>query len=389
MSKLLEEIRFDDIEFLMFVLDELADGLIERGRDVIKLTLGKAQEPLNPKIVKAYIDAIDDPDKRNLVYPEGLPVLRKKIANWYTAMGNKTLAKNVLINTGTSPFFKDLFRLLIEDGDEILLPYPYYSVYYVCTLLARAKVRYYRVNPDNMKIDLEDLKTKYNPRKTKFIVTCSPGNPYGNIISKNEFRDILSICSDYTYVIADEIYRNTCFIGDAPSILDVANKQQAKNIIVTNSFSKGFRMYTARIGFSILPDNLLKPYRVLLQHTLLTANPVEQFACVEALNNLNDVTELTDLYRKRNDYMISKLSKLDDIHAIPANGGFYLVIDCRKYMKKHKVKNSFCLAKDLLDKVGVAVVPGSDFGCEYGIRISFTSLRFNEAADRIYKYFSR
>lgn len=58
-------------------------------------------------------------------------------------------------------------------------------------------------------------------------------------------------------------------------------------------------------------------------------------------------------------------------------------------MKKHKVKNSFCLAKDLLDKVGVAVVPGSDFGCEYGIRISFTSLRFNEAADRIYKYFSR
>ena len=304
MSKLIDEINFDNVEFLMFVLDELADSLAERGQDVIKLTLGKAQESLNLKILDIYVDAVNDPRKRNLVYPEGLPALRKKIAEWYTLLGNKTSSKNVLINTGTSPFFKDLFRLLMEEGDEVLLPYPYYSVYYVCALLARAKVKYYKIDPNTLKVDMEDLKANYDPKKTKFIVTCSPGNPYGNVISKNEFSSILGVCSDYTYVVADEIYRNTCFNGESTSILDVATKEQKDKIIITNSFSKGFRMYTARVGFSILPDSLLKPYRVLLQHTLLTTNPVEQFACIEALNNLEDVADLTKLYKDRNDYMV-------------------------------------------------------------------------------------
>lgn len=388
MTKLIDEIKFDDIEFLMFVLDELADSLSEQGRDVIKLTLGKAQEPLNPKIVDAYTRAINDPDKRNLVYPEGLPALREKIAEWYTGMGNDVSAKNVLVNTGTSPFFKDLFRLLIEDGDEILLPYPYYSVYYVCALLARADVKYYKINPETLEVDMDDFKEKYNPDKTKFAVTCSPGNPYGNIISQKEYESILGVCSDYTYIIADEIYRNTNFNGSTPSILDLATEKQKERIIVTNSFSKGFRMYTARVGFSILPDSLLKPYRVLLQHTLLTTNPAEQFACIEALNNLDDVTELTQVYKKRNDYMVQSLSGIDDIHVISAEGGFYLVIDCERHMKKNNVKSSFELARDLLEKTGVAVVPGSDFGCEYGIRISFTNLRFNEATDRMHQYFS-
>jgi len=389
MSKLIDEVKFDDIEFLMFVLDELADELTEKGRDVIKLTLGKAREPLNPKIIDAYIDAISNPEKRNLVYPEGLPALREKIAEWYTSMGNKTLAKSVLVNTGTSPFFKDLFRLLVEDGDEILLPYPYYSVYYVCALLARAKIKYYKIDPKTLEIDMDDFKEKYNPEKTKFVVTCSPGNPYGNAVSEKEFRGILNVCSDYTYIIADEIYRNTCFSGVAPSILDFATKEQMENIIVTNAFSKGFRMYTARVGFSILPNRLLKPYRVLLQHTLLTTNPAEQFACVEALNNLDDVAELTRVYEERNNYMVKTLAGIDGICVIPADGGFYLIIDCEKYMKNNGVKNSFELARGLLSEAGVAVVPGSDFGCEYGIRISFTNLRFKEATDRMREYFSK
>jgi aspartate aminotransferase len=386
MSTLIDEIDFNKIEFLMFVLDELADELQSEGKDVIKLTLGKAQEPLHKDIINAHIDAIKDPNKRNLVYPEGLPLLRSKIAQWYTSMGNIVDKKNVLVNTGTSPFFKDLFRMMIEEGDEILIPGPYYSVYYVCGLLAKANVKFYSVDPDTLEIDMESLKANYDPKCTKFIVFCSPGNPYGNIVSREEYEEVLNMISEKTYLLSDEIYRNTGFYEKVPSILDLTESRD--NIIISNSFSKGFRMYTARVGFCILPDQLLKPMRVVLQHTLLTTNPTEQFAAVEALNHLDEVENLTKEYRSRSEYIIQKLSIINEIEVVKSQGGFYTVINCTEFLEKQNIKSSFDLAKEILEETGVAVVPGSDFGLPNGLRVSFTNLRFKEGIDRLYKYFT-
>ncbi len=386
MTAIVNKYNFEHLEFLMFVLDELADELAENGKDVIKLTLGKAQEPLHQDIIEAYVDAIRNPEKRNLVYPEGLPLLREKIAEWYTSWGNPVDKKNVLINTGTSPFFKDLFHFLLEDGDELLMPLPYYSVYYVSGLLTPAKINSYSINPDTFKIDMDDLKAKYDPKKTKILVLCSPGNPYGNLITREEYEEILSFVSDDTYIVSDEIYRNTGFNEEVPSILEVAKSRD--NIIITNSFSKGFRMYTARVGFSILPDKLLEPIRVLLQHTLLTTNPAEQFAAVEALNHLDEVKNLTQIYKSRNEYTVTKLKSVEGVKVLAADGGFYLVVRCEDFMKKHAIASSFDLAKDILETTGVAVVPGSDFGLPDGLRISFTHLRFEEGIDRLFDYFS-
>lgn len=388
MRSLVDDIDFDSIEFLMFVLDEMAEKLSSDGVDVIKLTLGKAQEPLHPAIVAALIEAVRDPEKRNLVYPEGLPQLRQKIADWYTDMGNQTFASSVLINTGTSPFFKDLFRLIITEGDEVLIPEPYYSVYYVCALLARAKVTTYAIDQESQKIDQADFLAKYNPGKTRFVVTCSPGNPYGNILSADDYQFIIDSTDDSTYIVADEIYRNTGFYGRVPSILDVADREVLERVIVTNAFSKGFRMYASRVGFSILPKELLRPMRVLLQHTLLTTNPVEQFGCLEALNHLDEVDDLTRIYRERAKYVESALGTLDGVEVVPPAGGFYVVVLCDKYCQSNNIVDSFELSKNILESTGVAVVPGSDFGVAMGIRLSLSSLRFTEAIDRLYNFFS-
>lgn len=388
MSRLLDTIKFNEIEFLMFVLDEMADRMARSGRDIIKLTLGKAQELLHPDILAAWADAVKDERKRNLVYPEGLPELRRKIADWYCSMGNNVSENSVLVNTGTSPFFKDLFRLLIEEGDEILLPEPYYSVYYVCALLAGAKVKYYRVDPSTMKIDMKTFRANYDATKTRIIVLCSPGNPYGNVLDEEDYKKIMDIASPETYILSDEIYRNTGFAGRVSSILDVATAEDKENrVIVTNSFSKGFRMYTARVGFAILPKKLILPYRVMLQHALLTTNPTEQFACIEALNHLDEVEELTQIYRARNDYAVGILSDIPGISPIPAAGGFYIVVDCGGFMSQNNIPTSFDLAKNILESTGVAVVPGSDFGVPNGIRVSFTHLRFEEGIDRMKRYF--
>lgn len=131
-------------------------------------------------------------------------------------------------------------------------------------------------------------------------------------------------------------------------------------------------MYTARVGFAILPDKLLLPYRVILQHALLTTNPTEQFACIEALKHLDEVKKLTQIYSGHNDYVVKKLSEIEGMKVIPAEGGFYLVVMCDGFMARKNISTSFDLAKDILEKTGVAVVPGSDFGVPRGMRISFT-----------------
>lgn len=389
MSMLYKKYDFEKLEFLMFVLDELADKLSAEGRDIIKLTLGKAQEPLHPSIVEAWKDAVEDPEKRNLVYPEGLPALRDKIATWYADWGTPVDRSRILINTGTSPFYKDLFRLLIDEGDEILLPQPYYSVYYISGLLTSAKIKFYNINPDSLGIDMEDFRSKYNPESTKIVVMCSPGNPYGNLITSDVYQEVINMTSERTFIVSDEIYRNTGFQGRVPSILDSATDSDLQRITITNAFSKGFRMYTARVGFSILPDSLLEPMRVLLQHTLLTTNPCEQFACIEALNHLDEVEELTKTYKERNDYTVQAFDGIESAKVISAEGGFYLVIDAAGYMLTHSIKDTYSLAEAIIHETGVAVVPGSDFGLDTGLRLSFTHLRYNEAIDRLVSFFAK
>lgn len=387
MSTLLKKLDFEKLEFLMFVLDELADKLKNKSKDIIKLTLGKCELPLHQDIINAFTDAINDPKKRDLVYPQGLPQLREAIAKWYINWGNPIKAKNVVISTGTSPLFKDLFRFLLDKGDEILLPHPYYSVYNISALLTPATIKFYSIDPKTLKLDIADFKHKFNPKKTKIVVLGSLGNPYGNILTRVDFKKILEIVDGKAYVLSDEIYRNTGFYKQSSSILDVRRK--IDKIIISNSFSKGFRMYTTRIGFLILPNELVEPFRVLLQHTLLTANPAAQFACIVALDHLEEVEYLTNVYRERSKYAIKKLSNVSDLKVTNAQGGFYLVIFCDEFMKKNGFKTSFELAKDILIKKGVATVPGSDFGIPTGLRISFTNNRYNEGIDRLYSYFSK
>jgi len=378
--------KLEGLEFQMFVLDELAESIENKGGDVIRLTLGKSPEPLNSKIIKKYHEAIDDISKRNIVYPQGLPELREEIANWYTSLGNKIDKSSVIINTGTSPFFKDLMKLLIDSTDqEILMPHPYYSVYYVSAVLAGAKVKFYEIDQNSLKINMESFKNNYSQSKTKLVILCSPGNPYGNILSKSDFNKILNVVGKDTFILSDEIYRNVSFRNDSPSILDVT--EDDSRVIVTNSFSKGFRMYTSRVGFVILPKKLNKYFRVLQQHTLLTTNPVEQYAALEAIKQRSDVDIIKKIYSERNNYIDRRLRNIKGIKNIKALGGFYCVINCSEYMNDNGISSSAVLARDILEKTGVAVVPGTDFGINDCLRISFTSTRFVEAVNRLRDYF--
>lgn len=374
------------MQFGMFQIDEIAEAMEGRGGDIIRLTLGKTQERLHPEILAAYEDAVRDPDKRNLVYPQGLPALRDGVARWYTQMGNEISPESVFVGTGTSQLIKDLFRLVANQG-EVLLPCPYYSVYSMSAVLADARISHYSIEPSTGQIDLASFARNFRRGKTNLVVVNSPGNPLGNVLSKSELVSILEIVDGDAYILSDEIYRNAAFYGPPTSVLDVA--RPGDRIVVSNAFSKAFRMYTARVGFLVVQETLAHVFRAVLQHTLLTANPSAQFACVEALSHLEEVDAIVALHRRSAQASAERLAGLPDVQVCPAAGGFYFVLRCADYMHRKGYSSSLDLAKDLLCETGVAVVPGSDFGIPFALRVSFTDARFSEGVERIRRFFLR
>lgn len=389
----MRNIDFYKSRFLMFVIDKMAFELEKKGKNIIRMTLGKSELPMHTSIIKAYKKNIDNFDKSSLVFPSGLPELKEKISDVY----NKKYAiniesENIIVSVGTSSLFRNLYEVILNFGDEILIPRPYYSLYKFCGLLMNAKIKYYDINSDDLCVDMESFKKNYSSR-TKIVVINSPGNPLGNILTREEFIEIDEIVNGKSYIISDEIYINMGFDETPISALNVfgwgSESKSKSKFIYTNSLSKGYRMYSRRVGWCIVPEELIIPLTVVQHHTLLTADPVGQFAAIEALNHPGELEYLRDIYKKRRDYTINKFKNILDVHAINSKGSFYITLNCMKYIKKNNILNELELAKEIINTTGVATVPGSDFGLPNTLRLSYTCERYNDGIDKLYKFFKR
>ena len=371
----------------MFVLDEHADELLEQGKDVLKLTIGVSELPTPQPVLDRIFDVLGDPDFVRRVYPEGLPELREAIAAHYNKNYGADVTKdNLIISTGTSPIFRNLFQLVSGEGREILLPRPYYALYVYCATLANAAIKFYDIDPVSMRVDMDSFRKNFSPERTALVVVNSPGNPLGNIVNPDELREIYEIVDRQAYVLNDEIYNNCMFYEDFRSPLDLLPEYNDVTI-VTNSFSKGFRMYTKRVGFAILPLELQTNLRVMQQHTLLCTDPCYQYGMIAALDDDESPAELAGIYRSRAEYTTQQLSKTG-CEPVPAEGGFYAVLRCEDWNHDSGFASSKELAHDILKKAHVAVVPGTDFGIPNDLRLAFCNERYDEGIDRLRSYFS-
>jgi aspartate/methionine/tyrosine aminotransferase len=378
----------EELEFQMFVMDELADAAAARGDDVIKLTIGITDLPTPKPVIDAIARKARDADFTRLVYPEGLPELREAVARYY----NSTFAAgvddaHVIVNTGTSPIFRNLFQLLCRPGQEVLLPRPYYCLYKICALLAGARPMYYDIDLDTRRVDLDSFRRAFSPDRTAVVVINNPGNPVGNVLTRDEVLSIYETVGDRAYVVNDEIYNNCCFYEPFVCPLSYLPESSRRVTIVTNGFSKGFRLYTKRVGFALLPDELVMPMRIVQQHTLLTHDPVTQYAMIEALADRESPRELARVYRQRAEYATEQLSGTG-CRPVPADGGFYVVVDCDDWLRRGPIRDTVELARDLIERAGVAIVPGTDFGAPRTLRLSLCSARFEEGIDRLAAYFA-
>ncbi|MDR2045176.1 MAG: aminotransferase class I/II-fold pyridoxal phosphate-dependent enzyme [Clostridium sp.] len=373
--------------FLMFVLDRMAYEYEKEGKDVIRLTLGKAELPLKSEIVKSMQAAMEDDHKSSLVFPEGLPQLKEELARYYHGRYEVDIPpKNFIISVGTSTLFRNLFYLLAGEGDEILLPLPYYSLYRFCGLLVGAKIKYYRIDPDTMRLDRDSFRENFT-EKTRIVVINTPGNPLGNILTTEELYEMDRIVNGQAAIINDEIYANVVFDQEGTSVMQLEGTKST--FITTDAFSKGYRMYCRRVGYAIVPDELVTPLTVIQHHTLLTTDPVVQFGAIAALSYQDEVQELVRLYKERRDYTISRLGDLKDVKVYPSEGGFYITLDCGAFMKNRRIQDSLELAVRIMERQNVAAVPGADFGLPQALRLSFSNLRYREGIDRLHRFFLR
>lgn len=379
-------INYFDERFLMFVLDQMAYDYENAGKDVIRMTLGKSELPLHPDIIQTIISAMKDFKKSALVFPGGLPELKEKLSEYYKIKHNLDISPgNFIISVGTSTIFRNLFYLFLEKGDEVLLPLPYYSLYHFSALLVQAKIRYYHIDLNTLKLDRDSFKKNFT-NKTKLVVINSPGNPLGNILTREDLEFMDSVVDGRSPIINDEVYDNVCFDEQSPSVMEM--RHAGTVFITTNSFSKAYRMYSRRVGWCIVPDELITPMTVIQDHTLLTTDPICQFGALKALDYQDEVEYIRTLYKGRRDYTLEQFKKVADVVAIPSTGSFYITLDCKKFMDKQGISSSLDLATKIMEEKHVATVPGSDFGLTYTLRLSFSCHRFKQGIDHLKDFFN-
>ncbi len=379
------DIDFFDNRFLMFVMDHMAYEYEKAGKNPIRLTLGKSELPLHADINRAIVAALENFKTSSLVFPGGLPELKERLAQYYKDKNNLEInPENIIVSVGTSTIFRNLFYLFLEKGDDVLLPIPYYSLYHFSALLARANIKYYKIDMDTLQLDRQSFKENFTD-KTKLVVINSPGNPLGNYLTMEDLKYIDSVVEGRAPIINDEVYENVCFDRQSPSVMEMTD---AKSVfITTNSFSKGYRMYSRRVGWCIVPDELVTPMTVIQHHTLLTTDPVCQYGALKALDYQDEVDYIRNLYKGRRDYTLEQFEHVENVRALPACGSFYLTLDCQEFMKASGIKTSLELATRIMEKTSVATVPGADFGLPETLRLSYSATRYNEGIDRMVDFF--
>jgi aspartate/methionine/tyrosine aminotransferase len=349
--------------FLAMEIMEKAKALEAAGRDIIYLCLGEPDFPTPPAVVAATHQALDA-GATSYTHSLGLPELRQEIVRHYRKRyGVHLEPEQILVSNGTSPLLLLLFSMLLEPGDEIILPDPCYACYPDFVRFAGGVPTRIKTAAQNgfqpRSMDVEKL---INSRCRGLLIN-SPSNPAGSVLSGQELRTLAQLPIP---IIADEIYHGLTYEGEEHSILEYTG-----SAFVLGGFSKAYAMTGWRLGYLIAPMACARTLQTLHQNFMICANHFVQLAGIAALRHADtDIERMRRLYDLRRRQLLRQLADLGFGLPFTPKGAFYVLADAR-----HIDPNSMRLALDILEQTGVAVTPGIDFGqeAEGYLRFSYSS----------------
>jgi aspartate aminotransferase len=359
-------------------VDAKAKALQAEGRAVISYAAGEPDFPTPAHIVEAASKAVLDPKNHRYTPAVGLPDLREAIAQkTLRDSGTEVSASQVVVTNGGKQAVYQAFAVLLDAGDEVLLPTPYWTTYPEAISLAGGKaIKVFAGSEQDYKVTVEQL-DKAKTARTKVLLMCSPSNPTGAVYSKEEIAAIGTWAhQNDLWVITDEIYQNLVYDGlKAYSITEVVPELIDKTIMV-NGVAKSYAMTGWRLGWMAGPADAMKAAANLQSHLTSNVNNIAQKAALAALTGAQDeVQNMLQAFDRRRKLAVSELGKIDNWLAPMPQGAFYVYSDVRGLLGKSwagkQINTSLELCDLILEKAEVALVPGEAFGPSGYVRMSY------------------
>jgi len=361
-----------------------AQALEAKGIDVVHLEIGEPDFDTPKNICDACADALVK-GYTHYCNSQGILPLRAEIAKEIErTRGASVDPDRIIVTPGAKPIMFYSILALLEEGDEAIYPNPLFPIYESMINFTGAKPVAVPLREElDFSLDVDELKSKIAPR-TKLIIINSPHNPTGGILKEGDIRAIAKMALEHNlFVFSDEVYEDIIYegkhfsIASLPSMLD--------KTILLSGFSKSYAMTGWRLGYAVMPPELVDPVvRLIVNSVSCTANLI-QHAGIEALTGQQDsIPKMVNEFKKRRDLIVEGLNKIPGISCLLPKGAFYVFPNVKKLGIGSKQ-----LANYLLEEAGVATLSGTDFG-EYGegyLRLSYATSQDNiqKALERIEK----
>jgi aspartate aminotransferase len=361
-----------------------------QGLDVIGFGAGEPDFDTPESIKAAAIDAINK-GYTKYTPASGTLELKTAICRKFEKDNNISYKPSqIIVSNGAKHSLTNTFMAICNPGDEVIIPTPFWVSYPEIVSIADGKPVFLETSEENnFKFTVDDLKEVVN-KNTKAIILNSPSNPTGMIYSKKELEKIAEYALDNDiYIISDEIYEHLIYDNlEHVSIASLGNDIKEKTIVI-NGVSKAYSMTGWRIGYTASNEKIAKIMANVQSHTTSNPNSIAQHATVAALNgDQSQVEVMRKAFEERRNYMVDKINSISGLSCLKPEGAFYTFVNISEAKRKGNMKTSDEFASNLLEKEMIAVVPGSGFGADDYIRLSYALSLDNikKGLDRIEKF---
>jgi aspartate aminotransferase len=383
--------RFNEPETLKMA--KLGRELRSQGHDVIDLSIGEPDFDVPQHVKDAAKKAIDD-NWSHYTPVAGYPDLREAVCKKLKRDNDLDYTiENIIVSTGAKQSLANVILSLVNEGEEVIIPTPYWVTYAALVQLGKGIVKELKTTPESCyKITPEELEAAITP-KTKAFLFSSPCNPSGSVYRKDELEKLAAVFRKHpqVYIISDEIYEYINYIGKHESIAQFDGMKE--RTIIVNGLSKGFAMTGWRLGYIAASKEIVKGCEKLQGQLTSGANSVAQKAAVVALtSSLQPTLDMVKEFTRRRERVVELLKAIPGVELATPDGAFYAFPVVKAYYGKttpagEKINNADDLCMYLLNTAHVSTVTGSAFGDGDCIRLSFANSMSNieKALERITK----
>ncbi|MBE7085331.1 MAG: pyridoxal phosphate-dependent aminotransferase [Clostridiales bacterium] len=362
---------------LTLAISAKAKAMKANGESVVSFGVGEPDFNTPEHIINAAKVALDNGHTK-YTPSSGLLPLRKAICEKFKKdNGLDYEPSQIIVSNGAKHSIFNACYAVLEEGDEVIIPAPYWLTYPEVVKVCGATPVYLNCKKENkFKFSADELKAMITP-KTKMLIFNSPSNPTGSVYTEEEVRAIAKVCEEAEiFVLSDEIYEKLCYNGVKPFSIAKCSDKMKDLTIVINGVSKTYAMTGWRVGYLACPKDIAKAIDSFQSHATSNACSISQYATIEALASTDEeIQAMVDVFDKRRAKLLDLIAGIDGVSSVEPDGAFYVMLVIGGlYGKNYNGKvidGSIAFADALLDAEKVATIPGISFGADDCVRLSY------------------